>query len=114
MKLHIGVDSQTGLAHSAVVTAANVHDKHPLRELMHDAEEKLYADSAYASQQALIPLLSHWCHAAEGERGIGIPAGRRMPARAFSVHRRDEARRSGFVGQRRPQRSMAARTRDSA
>ena len=27
MKLHIGVDSQSGLAHSAVVTAANVHDK---------------------------------------------------------------------------------------
>ena len=26
MKLHIGVDSKTGLAHSAVVTAANVHD----------------------------------------------------------------------------------------
>jgi IS5 family transposase len=26
MKLHIGVDSQTGLAYSAVVTAANVHD----------------------------------------------------------------------------------------
>jgi len=32
MKLHIGVDSVTGLAHSAVVTAANVHDKHPLPE----------------------------------------------------------------------------------
>jgi IS5 family transposase len=29
MKLHIGVDSQLGMAHSAVVTAANVHDKHP-------------------------------------------------------------------------------------
>ncbi|MGF6408448.1 IS5 family transposase [Paraburkholderia sp. MM5482-R2] len=27
MKLHIGVDSQSGLAHSAVVTPANVHDK---------------------------------------------------------------------------------------
>jgi IS5 family transposase len=54
MKLHIGVDSATGLAHSAVVTAANVHDKHPLPELMHGAEEKLYGDSAYASQQALI------------------------------------------------------------
>jgi IS5 family transposase len=54
MKLHIGVDSETGLAHSAVVTAANVHDKHPLPELMHGAEEKLYGDSAYASQQALI------------------------------------------------------------
>jgi IS5 family transposase len=33
MKLHIGVDSETGLAHSAV-TAANVHDKHPLPELL--------------------------------------------------------------------------------
>ena len=54
MKLHIGVDSQTGLTHSAVVTAANVHDKHPLPELMHGAEDKLYGDSAYASQQALI------------------------------------------------------------
>ena len=30
MKLHICVDSQSGLAHSAVVTAANIHDKHPL------------------------------------------------------------------------------------
>ena len=54
MKLHIGVDSETGLTHSAVVTAAKVHDKHPLPELMHGAEEKLYGDSAYASQQALI------------------------------------------------------------
>jgi IS5 family transposase len=35
MKLHIGVDSQTGLAHSAVVTAANVHDKHALPQLLH-------------------------------------------------------------------------------
>ena len=30
MKMHIGVDSQTGPALSAVVTAANVRDKHPL------------------------------------------------------------------------------------
>jgi IS5 family transposase len=54
MKLHIGVDSKTGLAHSAVVTAANVHDKHPLPQLMHGQEEQLYGDSAYASQQELI------------------------------------------------------------
>ena len=32
MKLHIGVDKDTGLTNSAVVTAANVHDKHPLRQ----------------------------------------------------------------------------------
>ena len=54
MKLHIGVDSQTGLVHSAVVTAANVHDKHPLPDLMHGNEQRLYGDSAYASQGALI------------------------------------------------------------
>lgn len=54
MKLHIGVDSQTGLAHSAVVTAANVHDKHPLPDLLHGDEQRVYGDSAYASQQALI------------------------------------------------------------
>jgi len=35
MKLHIGVDSRSGLTHHAVVTAANVHDKHPLPRLLH-------------------------------------------------------------------------------
>jgi IS5 family transposase len=54
MKLHIGVDSQSGLAHSAVVTAANVHDKHPLPDLLHGHEQRVYGDSAYASQKALI------------------------------------------------------------
>lgn len=54
MKLHIGVDKDTGLAHSAVVTAANVHDKHPLPQLLHGQEQEVYGDSAYASQQALI------------------------------------------------------------
>ena len=54
MKLHIGVDSHWGVAHSAVVTAANVHDKHPLPDLLHGDELKVYGDSAYASQQELI------------------------------------------------------------
>lgn len=54
MKLHIGVDSRTGLAHSAVVTAANVHDKHPLPDLLHGDEQRVYGDSAYASQKELI------------------------------------------------------------
>ena len=54
MKLHIGVDSQTGLVHSAVVTAANVHDKHPLPDLLRGWEQEVWGDSAYASQQKLI------------------------------------------------------------
>jgi IS5 family transposase len=54
MKLHIGVDSQSGLTHSAVVTAANIHDKHPLPDLLHGRERRVYGDSAYASQKVLI------------------------------------------------------------
>lgn len=53
-KLHIGVDSQSGLVHSAVLTPANVHDKHPLPQLLHGRERRVYGDSAYASQKALI------------------------------------------------------------
>jgi IS5 family transposase len=54
MKLHIGVDSQSGLAHSATVTAANVHDKHALPHLLHGNERRVYGDNAYASQKELI------------------------------------------------------------
>jgi IS5 family transposase len=54
IKLHIGVDSQSGLAHSAVVTAANVHNKHPLPDLLHGSEQRVYCDSVYASQKAQI------------------------------------------------------------
>ena len=54
MKMHIGVDSQTGLTHSAVVTPANVHDKHPLPDLLHGNDQRVYGDSAYASQKAQI------------------------------------------------------------
>ncbi|MDO8767393.1 MAG: IS5 family transposase [Burkholderiaceae bacterium] len=54
MKLHIGVGSRTGLAHRAVVTAANVHDKHPLPDLLHGQERRVYGNSAYASQKELI------------------------------------------------------------
>ena len=62
MKLHIGVDSQSGLAHSAVVTAANVHDKHPLPNLLHGAERRVYGDSAYASQKASIKCKAPRAH----------------------------------------------------
>jgi IS5 family transposase len=54
LKLHIGVDSRTGLTHSAVVTAANVHDKHALADLLHGEERRVYGDSAYASQKELL------------------------------------------------------------
>jgi IS5 family transposase len=76
MKLHIGVDSQAGLAHSAVVTSANVHDKHPLTELLHGAEQAVWGDSAYASQQELIASKAPQARDCTNQRvsGSGIAA----------------------------------------
>ena len=54
MKAHIGVDSKTKLIHAVVVTAANVHDKHAIPQLLHGNERRVYGDSAYASQKDLI------------------------------------------------------------
>lgn len=54
MKLHIGVDSRSGLTHSAAVSAANLHDKHKLTQLLHGDEKRVYGDSAYASQKDLM------------------------------------------------------------
>lgn len=47
MKLHIGTDSQSGLVHSASVTAANVHDSHEVPNLLHGQETRFYGDCAY-------------------------------------------------------------------
>jgi IS5 family transposase len=46
MKLHIGADSQSGLVHSASVSAGNVHDSQELPNLLHGEETRLYGDSA--------------------------------------------------------------------
>jgi len=51
MKVHIGVDSRSGLVHSASVTAGNVHDSHELANLLHGQETRLYGDSAYRGEK---------------------------------------------------------------
>lgn len=51
MKVHIGVDSKSGLIHSASVTAANVHDSHEVPKLLHGQETRFYGDSAYRGRE---------------------------------------------------------------
>ena len=51
MKVHIGVDSKSGLTHSASVTAANVHDSRELPNLLHGKETRLYGDCAYRGEK---------------------------------------------------------------
>jgi transposase, IS5 family len=47
MKVHIGVDKDSGLIHSVVTTAANVHDLTQAGELLHGDEAVVYGDAGY-------------------------------------------------------------------
>lgn len=58
MKVHVGVDSRSGLVHSASVTAANVHDSKELPNLMHGRETRLYGDSAFANQKEVLKQIA--------------------------------------------------------
>lgn len=71
MKMHIGADSQSKLIHSVVVTAANVHDKHALPDLLHGQERRVYADAGYAGQQDMIHELAPQAKAFVNERAYG-------------------------------------------
>ena len=58
MKVHIGVDSKTGLTHSASITSANVHDSQELPNLLHGDETRLYGDSAYIGQKEVLKQIA--------------------------------------------------------
>lgn len=47
MKAHIGVDADSGLVHTVIGTAANVHDTVPAASLLHGEERDVFADAGY-------------------------------------------------------------------
>ena len=47
MKAHIGVDAESGLAHSLETTSANVSDVATAHALLHGGEERVWGDSGY-------------------------------------------------------------------
>ena len=47
MKAHIGVDAESGLAHSVETTAANVSDVVMAHALLHGGEERVWGDAGY-------------------------------------------------------------------
>ena len=51
MKLHIGVDSETGLVHSLTTTSANVHDVTEAHRLLHGRERQVWGDAGYIGVQ---------------------------------------------------------------
>ena len=47
MKAHIGVDADSGLVHTVIGTAANVHDVTQGHDLLHGEESVVFADAGY-------------------------------------------------------------------
>ncbi len=47
MKAHIGVDAQSGLVHTLIGTAANVHDITQAQALLHGDETDVFGDAGY-------------------------------------------------------------------
>jgi transposase, IS5 family len=53
-KAHIGVDCKEGVVHSVCTSAASVHDKHMLPDLLHGEETNVWGDAGYKGQANLI------------------------------------------------------------
>ena len=51
MKLHVGVDEQSGLVHSLPTTSANVHDLRASEELLHGEEVRVWGDAGYRGME---------------------------------------------------------------
>ena len=51
MKLHIGVDADTGLLHSLSATPVNVHDVTGAHRLLHGGEETVWGDAGHTGVQ---------------------------------------------------------------
>ncbi|NUX59456.1 IS5 family transposase [Paraburkholderia youngii] len=47
MKAHVGVDAESGVVHTVIGTAANVHDINAAEALLHGQEMDVYADAGY-------------------------------------------------------------------
>ena len=45
MKVHVGVDSETGVVHSVSTTSANVHDVTEAHRLLHGGEKRVWGDA---------------------------------------------------------------------
>jgi IS5 family transposase len=54
-KAHIGVDSKEGVAHSVCTSAASVHNKHMLPDLLHGEEKKVWGDAGCSAGGVVSP-----------------------------------------------------------
>jgi transposase, IS5 family len=69
MKAHIGADTDSGLVHTVLTTAANEADIEVADELLHGKEQTIHADAAlHRSQQALCQKEAQVVHSCQAEQ----------------------------------------------
>jgi len=75
MKVHIGVDKDSGLNHSVETTSANMHDITRAAQLLHGDEEVVYGDAAYLVDiRHLKWLAPEWIFGWRCDRGNAEPS----------------------------------------
>ena len=74
MKIHTGVDADSGLVHTVVVTSANVHDVTQAKACLHGQEEHVFADAGYIGLE-------------KREEMLGVPADLQIAQRRSTVER---------------------------
>ena len=88
MKGHIGVDADSGIVHSVEGTAANVHDRNKLHNLLHGNEKAIFGDQGYASdadKEACRKYgVTQWYVNDRGKRGRPLSHGQRKKNRKRS------------------------------
>ena len=75
MKLHIGVDEQSGMVHSLSTTSAKVHDLTPSEHLLHGEETRVWADAGY---RGIEKREGHHNRDVAWHIGMGAGQGRRL------------------------------------
>ena len=85
MKLHIGVDSETGVVHSVTTTAANAHDVTEAHRLLHGGETRVWGDAGYQGVQRREENLER-----EVDWQVAMRPGRRRKLEAGSEEARAE------------------------
>jgi hypothetical protein len=51
LEVVLGVDSESGFTHSAMVAPTNVHTEYPLPQFVHGQDQRVYGDNASASRK---------------------------------------------------------------
>ena len=90
MKVHIGVDSETGVVHSMSTTSANVHDVTEAHRLLHGGEKRLWGDAGYQG------VAKRYEQALDVEWRVAMRPGRRRQLEPGSEEAVEERRKASI------------------